>query len=95
MTISNNLDTNTQLVKFLKNALLHMYLEIIDSKANISTNSRNEIISKFIKIKLKDNNFKYIKRELKQLKTTLEDSNKSGETELFNYLAMATSNFKK
>ena len=86
MTIFNNNQQNQVLTPLCQSALLYLYFEISESSEIIPAIKRNEILTNFLKRKLKDDNYKYLKRELKSIKTMLSDKSSNGETYLINLL---------
>lgn len=70
---------NNQLFTFCQNALINFYCTIEELPAFASESKRNEILIQYLKPKLRDNQFKLLKRELKRLKTLLENKKSNGE----------------
>lgn len=63
--MTNN-DHNS-MAEITENSLLHLYMRKISIGRVIPTNQRNEILVKFLKLKLKQQRYKSIKRDVKQL----------------------------
>lgn len=67
----------------IDNALLHLYLSITYSGRYFSVTKRNEVLVKYIKPKLKDRAYKYVKGEVKLLVLAGREKDADLETRLY------------
>ena len=61
------METSSQLTDIVQNTLLHLYLSVSQTHSFVPAHTRNQIITKYLKPKLKLPQFKAVKSEIKTL----------------------------
>ena len=61
------METSPQLADIVHNTLLHLYVSVSQTHSFVPVHTRNQIISKYLKPKLKSPKFKAVKSEIKTL----------------------------
>ena len=62
-----SMETSSQLTDIVQNTLLHLYISVSQTHSFVPAYTRNQIITKYLKPKLKSPQFKAVKSEIKTL----------------------------
>ncbi|WP_305816668.1 DUF2913 family protein [Photobacterium leiognathi] len=76
------METSPQLNDIVQNTLIHLYLSVSQTHSFVPAHTRNQIISKHLKPKLKSPKFKAVKSEIKMLLLTGKKKNADLEAKL-------------
>lgn len=76
------METSHQLTDIVHNTLIHLYLAVSQTQSFVPSHTRNQIISKYLKPKLKSPQFKAVKPEIKMLLLTGKKKNADLEAKL-------------
>ncbi|WP_305372801.1 DUF2913 family protein [Photobacterium leiognathi] len=77
-----SMETSPQLIDIVHNTLIHLYLAVSQTQSFVPSHTRNQIISKYLKPKLKSRQFKAVKPEIKMLLLTGKKKNADLEAKL-------------
>ncbi|WP_298771779.1 DUF2913 family protein [uncultured Shewanella sp.] len=61
-----NIGYQNQLSQLVDNTLLHLYIDCAESGRFVPPHKRNDILIQHLKPKIKDDRYRYVKKEIKQ-----------------------------
>lgn len=76
------METSPQLTDIVHNTLIHLYIAVSQTQSFVPAHTRNQIITKYLKPKLKSPQFKAVKPEIKMLLLTGKKKNADLEAKL-------------